>query len=101
MKRIVFAASVVMSWLTGAVAVQAQDHGSLIFEDDFDAGIKRDWVMEGDNFGMVNGQLNSLGRLTAYVGDVNWDNYAVEFDLVDMAYPSDLSILVRRRGRRD
>jgi len=54
---------------------------SVLFEDNFAAGIKPEWNMQGANFSMVDGALSSQGLLNAYMGDNGWTNYAVEFDL--------------------
>ena len=40
--------------------------------------------MEGTNFTTVDGTLSSVGVLEGYVGDTNWTNYSVEFDLLDL-----------------
>jgi hypothetical protein len=87
--------------LSGLGAALAQDGAPLKFSDDFDADIASDWIIQGDNYGMVNQQLNSLGHFMANVGNINWDNYAVEFDLVDLSNRSNLRILVRRQSDDD
>lgn len=50
---------------------------SRLFWDDFEAGIKPDWLMRGDNFNAVNGRLVSEGALTGGVGDLTWTDYQV------------------------
>ena len=68
---------------------------STLFQDDFDADVKPDWNAEGTNFGMVNGELHILGKFKANVGDLSWDNYAVDFDLINLS--SSFGIAVRRQ----
>jgi hypothetical protein len=53
-----------------------------LFKDNFDAGINPAWTIQGTNFHVVNGQFVSQGVLNASVGDPNWQDYAVDFDLI-------------------
>jgi len=73
----------------------APDKPSTVFWDDFETGINPDWVMQGNNFSMVNGELHSRGWLTAQIGNTSLDNYAVEFDLKQLG--ANLRVLVRRQ----
>lgn len=61
---------------------------SILFEDDFTAAIKPEWNMKGANFTVVDGTLSSQGSLEGYLGDVNWVNYIVEFDLLEIGASS-------------
>lgn len=74
-----------------------------LFADNFDSGISPIWsYMDGTNYGMTNGQLSSIGLFTAYVGDNNWTNYVVEFDLEYLLYSGfNFNIMIRRQNDSD
>ena len=74
-----------------------------LFADNFDAGINPTWAyMDGTNYGMTNGQLSSIGLFTAYVGDNNWANYVVEFDLDYLLYSGyNFNLMIRRQNDSD
>lgn len=72
---------------------------SIFFADNFESGVTEGWDIQGNNFGMVDGQFASLGWLTAYVGDVTWSDYAVEFDLESLIW-SDFNFGLRVQIRR-
>lgn len=74
-----------------------------LFADNFDTGISPTWsYMDGGNYGMTNGQLSSIGLFNAYVGDSNWTNYAVEFELDYLLYSGcNFSLMVRRQSNSD
>jgi hypothetical protein len=105
MHRIVIAAGVLALGLTGIEAAQSQERDSSkleeIFKDNFENGIRKDWVMIGDNFSVVNGHLNASGIFTAHVGDVNWEDYVVEFQVIDLPMYSEFGVVVRRQSDED
>jgi hypothetical protein len=73
----------------------------ILFEDNFDTGIKPGWVINGNNYGSTNGQLLSKGWFNAQIGDSSWHNYAVEFDLKaidDSFYDRGFRVLIRRQS---
>lgn len=74
-----------------------------LFADDFDSGINPSWAyMDGTNYGMTNGQLSSIGLFNAYVGDNNWVNYVVEFDLDYLLYSGyNFNVMIRRQNDSD
>jgi len=61
-----------------------------------------DWVINGNNYNLVNNQLSSQGFFTAYVGDSSWENYVVEFDMKPLDHPGQgLRVLIRRQSDTD
>lgn len=74
-----------------------------LFADNFDAGINPTWAyMDGTNFGMTNGQLSSIGLFNAYVGNNDWTNYVVEFDVNNLQWSSyNFIIMIRRQSDSD
>lgn len=59
-----------------------------------------DWVINGENYNLVDSQLSSKGLFTAYVGDSRWDNYVVEFDMKQLS-SNGLDVLIRRHSDTD
>ena len=61
-----------------------------------------DWVINGNNYNLVNSQLSWQGLFTAYVGDSSWDNYAVEFDVKQLVHSNyGFGVLIRRQSDTD
>jgi hypothetical protein len=62
-----------------------------------------DWVIHGSNYNLVDRQLSSNGLFTAYVGDSNWDNYVVEFDVKKLVTSTrfEFGVLIRRQSDTD
>jgi len=74
-------------------------NSAILFEDDFTNGVKPEWNMKGTNFTAVDGTLSSQGLLEGYVGDKNWGNYIVDFDVLS-AVPSKSEAGLRVQIRR-
>lgn len=54
----------------------------VLFEDNFARGYSPSWKVLGGDWHMVDGRLATQGAFSASVGDVEWSNYSVDFELV-------------------
>ena len=63
---------------------------ALLYED-FAIEITQLKDVEGDNFTVANGILNSKGKFFAIAGDNTWTNYVINIDLPYVAYTKNLA----------
>lgn len=80
---------------------------SLPFEDAFDGGIRPEWDYDKAKWSVINGALTALASLlhpqAALVGDVAWENYALDADFVFTDEPGLLTVgfVVRAQNREE
>ena len=71
---------------------------SYAFFDNFDSGPSPEWEVTNGSIIVVNGQLTTDNLATLFVGDTNWTDYKIEFDMIPyQAWMNDesLSVFVR------
>ncbi len=66
-----------------------------LFRDDFETGIKPEWDRAEANAAVVNEQLVAEGILKTYLGNNEWTDYKVSFELGDKTNLANLTLFVR------
>ena len=87
-----------ISSVSAQAVVQELSSENEIFSDNFDNGIKKDWVSVSGKWKMINGQLRPMSGDPAVlkIGGKFWTDYSVEFDYSNLdGYDMNIGLGVR------
>jgi len=86
-----------ISSVSAQEVVQELSSENEIFSDNFDNGIKKDWISVSGKWKMINGQLRPMSGDPAIlkIGGKFWTDYSIEFDYYNLKNDARIRLGVR------